>query len=213
MKWSKWYFVFTLAIVTSLLLGACAQPTPKVEERIVTKEVRVTVEKIITKEVEKVVTKEVEKVVVATPTPVPGEEKVTLDYNLGTEPPTLDPALATDVPSVTIIEQLFLGLTDLAEKDMSAQPELATDWTSEEDGRVWIFHMRKDVPWVWYNPATGEVEVVKDEEGNPRVVKAQDVVYGVKRTLDPRTASDYAYVLYVIKGGEALNNADPNAEN
>ena len=204
MRYSKWYLVIALLVIASFLLGACAKPTPEVIEKVVTKEV----EKVVTKEVEKVVTKEV----VVTPTPVPGEEKVTLDYNLGTEPPTLDPALATDVPSITIIEHLFLALTDLAEEDMTPIPELATKWETPDDGQTWVFHMRNDVPWVWYNPATGEVEVVKDDDGNPRVVNAHDVVYGVKRTLDPRTASDYAYVLYVIKGGEALNTADPTKD-
>ncbi|MDO9555661.1 MAG: peptide ABC transporter substrate-binding protein, partial [Atribacterota bacterium] len=37
---------------------------------------------------------------------------VTLQWNLGTEPPTLDPSLATDTTSVDVVEQLFLGLTD-----------------------------------------------------------------------------------------------------
>ena len=42
---------------------------------------------------------------------------------------------------------------------------------------------------------------------------AQDVEYGVKRTLDPNTASDYSYVLYVLQGGEEFNTADPAAAN
>jgi oligopeptide transport system substrate-binding protein len=35
-----------------------------------------------------------------------------LNLNLGTEPPTLDPSLATDTTSVEVDESLFLGLTD-----------------------------------------------------------------------------------------------------
>jgi oligopeptide transport system substrate-binding protein len=45
------------------------------------------------------------------------------------------------------------------------------------------------------------------------MVTAQDVVYGVKRACDPRTASDYAYILYVIQGCQELNSADPEADN
>ncbi len=66
----QWFVVLTLLIVSSFLVGACAQPTPEV--KVVTKEV----ERVVTKEVEKIVketvviTKEVEKVVVATPTPI-----------------------------------------------------------------------------------------------------------------------------------------------
>ena len=39
-------------------------------------------------------------------------------------------------------------------------------------------------------------------------VTANDVVYGVKRTIDPATASDYAYVDYIIKNAEAVNTGE-----
>jgi len=103
---------------------------------------------------------------------------VTLNYNLGAEPPTLDPTLASDTTSVDVIEQLFLGLTDYNDETMEVIPELATSWECSEDGLVWAFHMRKDVKW---------------SDGRP--VTAHDVEYGVKRTCDPANASDYAYVL------------------
>jgi len=82
--------------------------------------------------------------------------------------------------------------------------ELATEWSASDDGLVWTFKMRDDVNWVQYSPGTGEVT-----ELGP--VTAHDVVYGVKRTLHPETASPYAYVLYVIAGGEAYSTADPEA--
>ena len=205
MRSNKIFAVVGMLVVLAMLLSACATPTPKVIEKVVTKEV----EKVVTKEV----TKEVIKEVVVTPTPVPGEEKVTLHVNLGTEPPTADPSLATDTTSVAVIEHLFLGLTDLDDQTYAPVPELATKWEVSEDGLEWTFYMRDDVTWVKYNPATGEVEQVLDEDGNPRIVNAHDVVYGVKRTCDPRTGSDYAYVLYIIKGCEELNTADPEAEN
>ncbi len=140
-------------------------------------------------------------------------QKVVLNYNLGTEPPTADPALATDTTSVDIDEAMFLGLTDLAEVDLAPVPELATRWENSQDGLIWTFHMRNDVPWVHCDPDTGEVTKVLDADGNPRIVNANEVVYGVKRTLDPNTGSDYSYVLYIIKGGKDLNTADPAAEN
>ncbi|RLC78091.1 MAG: hypothetical protein DRI61_10430, partial [Chloroflexi bacterium] len=67
----KWSLAIALVVTLGMLLSACATPTPKVVEKVVTKEV--------TKEV--VVTKEVTKEVVVTPTPVPGVEKVTLNIN------------------------------------------------------------------------------------------------------------------------------------
>jgi oligopeptide transport system substrate-binding protein len=65
--------------------------------------------------------------------------------------------------------------------------------------------MRDNVPWVRYNPATGQAEAMTDDEGNPRMVNAHDVEYAVKRTLNPATGSDYAYVLYIIEGAMAVN--------
>jgi len=44
-----------------------------------------------------------------------------------------------------------------------------------------------------------------------RPVVAADIIYGTLRTLNPNTGSEYAYVLYVIKGAEALNTADLGA--
>lgn len=116
---------------------------------------------------------------------------VTLQWNLATEPPTLDPALGTDTTSIWVIEQLFLGLTDYDDETMEVVPELATSWEVSEDGLVWAFHLRKDVYWT---------------DGRP--VTAHDIEYAVKRTCDPATASDYAYVLYIIKGAQEVNSGD-----
>jgi len=116
---------------------------------------------------------------------------VTLHWNLGTEPPTLDPSLATDTTSVDVIEQLFLGLTDFDVETMEVVPELATSWECSEDGLVWAFHMREDIKWT---------------DGKP--VTAHDIEYAVKRTCDPATASDYAYVLYIIKGAKEVNTGE-----
>jgi oligopeptide transport system substrate-binding protein len=139
--------------------------------------------------------------------PALGQEKVVLHYNLGTEPPTADPALAEDTTSVNIIEQMFMGLTDLAEDDYSPIPELATSWEVNEDATEFIFHLRNDVHWVHCDPATGEVTKLD------RLVTAYDVEYGVLRTLDPRSGSYYAAVLLIIEGAAEFNSADPEAEN
>jgi oligopeptide transport system substrate-binding protein len=130
---------------------------------------------------------------------------VVLRHNLSTEPPTLDPALATDNVSVHCTEQLFLGLTAFEAETGEVIPELATEWSVSGDGLTWTFKMRDDVPWVNYNPETKETTEVGP-------VTAQDVVYGVKRTLDPETASDYAYVLYIVKGGEAANTGEGSVD-
>jgi oligopeptide transport system substrate-binding protein len=50
--------------------------------------------------------------------------------------------------------------------------------------------------------------LVYDEDGKQRFVNAYDIEYGAKRTIDPVTASNYAYVLYVIENAQAVNSAE-----
>jgi oligopeptide transport system substrate-binding protein len=54
---------------------------------------------------------------------------------------------------------------------------------------------------VHYDPATKKFEV-------KRPVTAHDIEYGVKRTISPETASNYAYVCYIIKNAEAVNTGE-----
>ena len=137
-----------------------------------------------------------------------GEGRTTLHWNWGTEPPTLDPSLATDTTSVDVVGNTFVGLTKFDPVTGEVSPYLATTWESGEDAdgnQTWTFHLREDIAWVSYNPVTGETTQVVDADGNPLFVTANDVVYGVKRTIDPATASDYAYVLYIIKNAAPIN--------
>ncbi len=129
---------------------------------------------------------------------------VTLSLNAGTEPPSLDPSLATDTTSIGIINEMFLALTELDPDTQEATPELATDWSVSDDGLTWTFNLRDDVPWVIFQDG----EVVETGE----MVKAGDIVYGLQRTCNVDTASDYAYVLYVVAGCEAANLGDAGAD-
>lgn len=189
----KIWALFALLIVSSMVLAACGGAAAPAEP-------------------EKVVeTVEVEKVVEVTPVPEVAEEPVTLHWNWGTEPPTLDPSLATDTTSVDVVGNVFVGLTKFDPVSGEVSPYLATKWESGEDAdgnQTWTFSLRDDIAWVNYDPTTGETTQVVDADGNPRFVNANDVVYGVKRTLDPATGSDYAYVLYIIKNGAAVNGGD-----
>ncbi|RKX24668.1 MAG: hypothetical protein DRP47_11020 [Candidatus Zixiibacteriota bacterium] len=185
------WLVVSLLIVSSMMLTACGAPAAP---------------EVVTKEVEVEVVKEVEVEVEVTA--MPDAEPVTLHWNWGTEPPTIDPSLATDTTSVDVIANLFVGLTKFDPISGAVVPSLATEWVSGEDAdgnQTWTFTLREDIAWVNYDPITGETSQVVDADGNPRFVNANDVVYGVKRTVDPATASDYAYVLYVIKNAADIN--------
>ncbi|MCB0250577.1 MAG: peptide ABC transporter substrate-binding protein [Anaerolineae bacterium] len=190
--------IFGLLIIASMVLAACPAPTPEVQTVVQTVVVKETVVQTVKETVETVKEVVQEKVVEVTPTPE-GGELVTLSRNLSAEPKTVDPALTSESVGVEISENIFLGLTNL-NADGSVEPELATEWNVSDDGLTWTFNMRDDVNWVNYTPSQGIVEV------GP--VTADDIVYGVRRTCNPETGSDYAYVDYLIKGCQDLNTAD-----
>ena len=197
--------VFALLIIASMALAAC-QPAPA-EEIIKT----VIVTEVVEVEGETIIKTEIVEVVV-TPEPAPEEvQPVTLNWNYATEPPTADPSLTTDTTSVAITGNIFVALTNLDPDDNEPLPYLATEWEVGEDAdgnQTWTFKLRDDIPWVKYDPTTGETTQEVDEDGNPRFVNANDVAYGVKRTIDPETASDYSYVLYIVKNAQAVNEGE-----
>jgi oligopeptide transport system substrate-binding protein len=123
--------------------------------------------------------------------------------------PTLDPALAEDVPSVQIIVELFPELVRIQEEQVIPEPGMAT-YEVSEDGLTYTFSITPEVPWVRYNADSGAVEALTDADGSPRYVTAADFAYGIRRTLDPRTAGPYQYVLIPwIAGGSEFGSADP----
>lgn len=195
--------LFGLLLVLGLLLTACNGEVETVIETVV-----VTVEKVV--EGETIIETQIVEVEVVK-TPEPEVKPVTLNWNLGTEPPSLDPSVATDTTSVDVIANIFVGLTMFDPITSEVIPSLAETWeagTDADGNQTWTFHLRQDIAWVNYNPITNETAQAVDADGNPRFVNANDVVYGVKRTLDPATGSGYSYVLYLIKNAVQVNSGD-----
>lgn len=186
----KWSIVAIVAVLAALLVTSCRPQEVKTVVVTVPGEAK-------------------EIVVTATPAPV-GRPNI-LRVNLGPgDVPTLDPALATDTSSVQVIDMLTVGLTRLDEVTLEIRPGMAESWDISEDGTVYTFKLRQGIPWVRWNGSA--VEQVLDDEGNPRMVTAHDFEYGIKRTCNPETASDYAYVLaFAVKGCGELNEADLSA--
>ncbi len=115
-----------------------------------------------------------------------GAGKVCLEYGNTVDPGTLDPVKASLTSEAAIIRELMEGLAGNA-PDGSPIPGMATAWETSSDGLTWTFHLR---PALW-------------SDGSP--VTADDFVFSFRRTLDPKTAASYAYLLYVIKGAQAVN--------
>jgi len=105
----------------------------------------------------------------------------------GAEPETLDPGLITGQPEGRVANALFEGLLSFDQAG-KPQPGMAESWEVSADGRVYIFRLRNGVVW---------------SDGTP--LTARDFVASWRRTLDPATASEYAYQLHYVKNARAFN--------
>ncbi len=104
----------------------------------------------------------------------------TLKINIGSDPTTLDPRKARDLTAVTITRMLYEGLARVS-KLGEVELALAQDVEVSEDGKRYIFHLRKSV---WSN-------------GEP--VTSFDFAETWKSILNPQFPTDIAYQLFVIK--------------
>ncbi|MGP1681931.1 MAG: peptide ABC transporter substrate-binding protein [Giesbergeria sp.] len=122
------------------------------------------------------------------PADVQLDAKQELVRNNGSEPETLDPALASSVPANNILRDLYEGLT-AADGTGKIVPGVAESW-KQTDGKTWVFTLRKNAKW---------------SNGDP--VTAEDFVYGMRRFVDPATASSYAstYGVFILNGKEIVN--------
>jgi ABC-type oligopeptide transport system substrate-binding subunit/DNA-binding SARP family transcriptional activator len=118
-----------------------------------------------------------------TPPPAPHALRVDCPY----PPMTLDPALAEDLDSTSVIDQLFSGLVELS-PTLGVIPNVACRWEVSAGGQRYVFHLRDDVRW---------------SDGTP--VTAGDFEYAWKRVLDPATGSPTASLLYDVRGAQAFH--------
>jgi oligopeptide transport system substrate-binding protein len=123
------------------------------------------------------------------------EDAVTSFGYSTTELPTMDPQLGEDTVSIGYIENVFVHLTNYDLDTAEIVPEAATSWEISEDGMTYTFKIRTDIPWVKYDPETGEVTQEQDENGDARFVTAYDFVYGIKRACNPNTGSYYSSII------------------
>lgn len=100
---------------------------------------------------------------------------------------TMDPSKFTDQYSAEELNNSMEGLVRLG-KDNKVEPGIATSWHQSEDGRTWTFNLRKNAKW-----------------SNEAPVTAKDFVYSWRRTVNPKTASEYAYLFGGIKNADRAN--------
>ena len=116
----------------------------------------------------------------------------TLVRNNGSEPETLDPALAESVGANNLTRDLFEGLT-ANDSNGKTVPGVAESW-KQLDATTWVFKLRKDAKW-----------------SNGDLVTADDFVFAIRRFVDPKTASTYAatYGIFLLNGAAIVKGSMP----
>lgn len=110
----------------------------------------------------------------------------TLNRGNAAEPDTLDPQKIQTSWENNIVGDMFMGLMT---EDVAGNPVLgaAQSYTQSDDGLTYTFKIR-DHKW---------------SDGQP--VTADDFVFSFQRILDPKTAAQYASLLYPIKNAQPVN--------
>lgn len=115
-------------------------------------------------------------------------ESRTVTTSLRNEPPNLDSTRSTDVESYNILHTVMEGLLRY-DVNSNLEPGVAERW--EIEGTRATFWLRADARW---------------SDGKP--VTAHDFVFAWRRAVDPETASQYSFLMYAVKNGEAINSGE-----
>ncbi|HCQ90757.1 MAG TPA: peptide ABC transporter substrate-binding protein, partial [Clostridium sp.] len=113
-----------------------------------------------------------------------------LNVVLRSEPKSLDPSKSADGYTSEVLTNVMESLTRVETDENGKRvinPGAAESWKQSDDGKTWTFKLR-DMKW---------------SDGQP--VTAEQFVYGIRRTLDPKTASQYAFLLEPIKNAQTFN--------
>jgi oligopeptide transport system substrate-binding protein len=119
----------------------------------------------------------------------------TLVRSNGSEPESMDPAVAETVPANQILRDLFEGLT-ATDTTGKTVPGVAESW-KQTNPTTWVFKLRTNA---------------KFSNGDP--ITAEDFVYGIRRFVDPKTASPYAatFGVFLQNGLEIAQGKKPTSE-
>ncbi|AKP65174.1 ABC-type oligopeptide transport system, periplasmic component [Levilactobacillus koreensis JCM 16448] len=113
--------------------------------------------------------------------------KQTLNWMESSALPSMDASTATDVVSGETINNTGEGLLRIG-KESSIHPGVAKSYKVSKDGKTYTFNLRKS------NWSNGDK------------VTAKDFVYAWQRTVNPKTASQYAYMYAQVKNANAIMN-------
>lgn len=112
--------------------------------------------------------------------------KESVNFEESAEIATMDQSKVTDVVGFTQLGNTQEGLYRLGAKS-KVKNALATSTKESKDGKTWTFTLRKNAKW-----------------SNGDAVTAKDFVYAWQRTVNPKTASEYAYLFSGIKNADKI---------
>lgn len=112
----------------------------------------------------------------------------TLNWTENTALATADISKATDTLSFDVLMNTQEGLYRL-DKNGTPKGALATKTSITDNGKHYIFNLRKGVKWTNCDPVT-----------------AKDFVYSWQRTVAPKTASQDAFYFFQVKNAEGINS-------
>ena len=118
----------------------------------------------------------------------------TLVINIKEEGKSYDPQLANDSTGELVDSLIGEGLIRDGEGGSQA-PGVAERWETSKDGLTWTFYLRKNAKW-----------------SNGDTITAKDFKAGWLRALDPKTASEYAQMIFPVKNAEKYNKNEAKAE-
>ncbi|OHO71566.1 peptide ABC transporter substrate-binding protein [Staphylococcus sp. HMSC036D05] len=101
---------------------------------------------------------------------------------------TLDTAMITDMVSNDIAEQTFEGLFSLDKNDKATLALAKNMPKKSKDGKTLTFDLKEDAKW-----------------SNGDEVTANDFVYAWRKVVNPKTGSEYAYIMTDIKNADEIN--------
>ena len=124
-----------------------------------------------------------------------GDVEQVFNVNVQAEMPTADLSLNTDVIGAVALNNVYEGLYRI-NADQKPEPAGAAEMAEiSEDGLTYKIKLREDAKW---------------SDGEP--VTAKDYVFGWQRTVDPATASEYAYIYEPVKNAAEITAGEKDVK-
>lgn len=119
-----------------------------------------------------------------------------LTFVLHNEPDGIDPNVTSNSFASPFLSNCFEGLVTYNENS-ELVPGLAEKWDISEDGKIYTFHLRKDLKW---------------SDGSP--LTSKDFLYSIQRVLKPETAAQYLSMVtdYIENAQEVYDGKKPAEE-